>query len=148
MNNGAIESSAVNNGVIENSAMNKSAHESSAMSDLILQCRGLSKSYFQGKLEVAVLAGVDLEVRKGESAAIVGASGSGKSTLLHLLGGLDAPTGGSVELLGRDPFSLSEAERCTLRNAALGLPVSSPVAGIHRSRECRHASAGASAGQA
>lgn len=101
--------------------MSNGAMESSAMSDdLVLQCRGLSKSYFQGKLEVPVLTGVDLEIRKGESAAIVGASGSGKSTLLHLLGGLDAPTGGSVQLLGRDPFRLSEAERCSLRNAALG----------------------------
>ena len=92
----------------------------SAMSDTVLNCKGLTKSYYQGRLEVPVLAGIDLEVRKGESVAIVGASGSGKSTLLHLLGGLDAPSGGSVQLLGRDPFQLSEEARCTLRNEALG----------------------------
>jgi lipoprotein-releasing system ATP-binding protein len=86
----------------------------------ILFCQDLKKSYFQGRLEVPVLSGVDLDLRKGESIAIVGASGSGKSTLLHLLGGLDSPTGGDVQLLGRDPFRLSEADRCKLRNEALG----------------------------
>lgn len=86
----------------------------------VLACKGLTKSYFQGRLEVPVLTGVDLEVGKGESVAIVGASGSGKSTLLHLLGGLDTPSGGRVQLLDRDPFQLSEEARCTLRNEALG----------------------------
>ena len=90
------------------------------MNNVILQCSGLKKSYFQGRLEVPVLAGVDLCINKAESTAIVGASGSGKSTLLHLLGGLDVPSGGTVQLLGRDPFGLSETQRCTLRNQALG----------------------------
>ena len=100
--------------------MSNNAHQKSAMSNLVLACQGLKKSYYQGKLEVPVLTGVDLEVHKGESVAIVGASGSGKSTLLHLLGGLDTPTDGAVQLLGRDPFRLSEEARCTLRNEALG----------------------------
>lgn len=100
--------------------MNSERGQNRYLSDRVLQCSGLKKSYFQGRHEVPVLTGIDLEVPKGDSIAIVGASGSGKSTLLHLLGGLDAPTGGSVELLGRDPFKLSEEARCTLRNEALG----------------------------
>jgi len=91
-----------------------------AAGETVLRCTGLGKMFQQGRNAVPVLSGVDLAVRAGESLAIVGASGSGKRTLLHLLGGLDAPTAGSVELLGRDPFALSEPARCELRNTALG----------------------------
>ncbi|MFO7543340.1 MAG: lipoprotein-releasing ABC transporter ATP-binding protein LolD [Thiobacillus sp.] len=90
------------------------------MNEVVLRCTGLGKTFRQGKNDVPVLGGVDLDVRAGESLAIVGASGSGKSTLLHLLGGLDTPTRGQIELLGRDPFAISEAARCELRNTALG----------------------------
>ena len=88
--------------------------------DMVLQAEGLTKRYAEGPLDVQVLSGVDLEVRAGETLAIVGASGSGKSTLLHLLGGLDAPTEGSVTLKGQDLARLSPAAQGRLRNDELG----------------------------
>jgi lipoprotein-releasing system ATP-binding protein len=90
------------------------------LSDIVMSCRGLTKVFHQGKVEVPVLSGVDLDVMRGERIAIVGASGSGKSTLLHLLGGLDVPSAGRVSLLGQDYSSLGEAARGALRNRALG----------------------------
>ena len=88
--------------------------------ETVLSCRGLKKIYHQGQVAVPVLMGVDLDVAAGERVAVVGASGSGKSTLLHLLGGLDASTGGTVTVRGRDMMSLTEAERGEMRNRWLG----------------------------
>ena len=90
------------------------------MSEPVIYCRNLRKSYYQGKLEVPVLMGIDLTVTAGETLAIVGASGSGKSTLLHLLGGLDASSSGEIRLMGRDITAIDEEERCKLRNRCLG----------------------------
>jgi lipoprotein-releasing system ATP-binding protein len=90
------------------------------MSEPVIRAHGLRKIFTQGPHEVPVLLGVDLEVAKGESVAIVGASGSGKSTLLHLLGGLDAPTAGEVLIEGRDIAKVREAEKSLIRNRALG----------------------------
>lgn len=89
-------------------------------SEVLLRAQGLTKRFQEGRLDVTVLKGVDLAVRRGETLAIVGASGSGKSTLLHLLGGLDAPTSGSVELCGQSLAGLSAAEQGRLRNQHLG----------------------------
>lgn len=90
----------------------------------VLSARGLGKRYSDGRLSVQVLQGVSLDVHAGQTLAIVGASGSGKSTLLHLLGGLDAPTEGTVHLSGdRDGVDfahLSPAEQGVWRNKYLG----------------------------
>ena len=86
----------------------------------VVSCRGLAKTYYQGEVAVPVLLDVALEVAAGELVAIVGASGSGKSTLLHLLGGLDDPSAGEVNVLGRPIHRLAESERSRLRNASLG----------------------------
>ncbi|NBY71639.1 MAG: lipoprotein-releasing ABC transporter ATP-binding protein LolD [Betaproteobacteria bacterium] len=90
------------------------------MNSLVLDAQGLSKRFKEGPLDVQVLQGVDLRVQRGETWAIVGASGSGKSTLLHVLGGLDAPTHGTVHWLGQNISRLSAAQLGRLRNQHLG----------------------------
>ncbi|MBQ0921918.1 lipoprotein-releasing ABC transporter ATP-binding protein LolD [Hydrogenophaga aromaticivorans] len=92
----------------------------SARADVVLSATGLTKRFTEGRLDVTVLQGVDLTVRKGETVAIVGASGSGKSTLLHLLGGLDAPTSGSVQLMGQTMSAMGATQQGALRNRHLG----------------------------
>ncbi|MEQ8263405.1 ATP-binding cassette domain-containing protein [Pseudohaliea sp.] len=90
------------------------------MAEPVLCCRGLGKVYRDGNREVEVLRGVELTLAAGERLAIVGASGSGKSTLLNLLGGLDPPSSGSVEVAGQALDRLPEKARCRWRNRHLG----------------------------
>lgn len=90
------------------------------VTDTVLRAEGLSKTYGAGETAVPVLRDVSLTVQRGETLSIVGASGSGKSTLLHLLGGLDVPSAGSVELLGQPFTRMNEAQRGRMRNQAMG----------------------------
>lgn len=90
------------------------------MSEPVLRARGLAKTFREGALVTEVLKGIDLDIGAGERVAVVGASGAGKSTLLHLLGGLEAPSAGEVEVDGVRMSKLGEAARGRLRNRALG----------------------------
>ena len=86
----------------------------------LVEARGLEKRYVDGPAVVEVLRGLDLDIVAGERVAVIGESGVGKSTLLHLLGCLDAPTGGRLLIDGVDVFSRSEAEIAAFRNRAVG----------------------------
>ena len=86
----------------------------------IVSCHQLNKSYHDGHMSVDVLKSIDFNIHQGDRVAIIGPSGSGKSTLLHLLGGLDKPTHGQVYQKGTDWQTLTEKQRCQLRNKQLG----------------------------
>ena len=86
----------------------------------ILQTCELKKIYGSGENTVHALAGINLQVEKGEFVAIVGTSGSGKSTLLHMLGGLDRPTSGTVTVDGQAIFSLKDEELTIFRRRKIG----------------------------
>lgn len=90
------------------------------MSDFLLQASRLDKRYGEGDHAVRVLEGLDLDVRPTERVAVIGESGVGKSTLLHVLGTLDRPNAGRVELAGRDLFSLLPKELAAVRNREIG----------------------------
>ena len=87
---------------------------------VVLEGKDLAKEFVQGDVKILVLRAASITVRAGERIAIVGASGSGKTTLLQLLGGLDLPTGGTVEIVGSAMNRLNDTERGLLRNRAVG----------------------------
>ncbi len=89
-------------------------------SAVVLSARGVCRSFREGATTLQVLNGVELVVARGERLAIIGASGSGKTTLLQILGGLDQPNAGVIEVGGRDIHALSESERSALRNRTIG----------------------------
>jgi lipoprotein-releasing system ATP-binding protein len=88
--------------------------------EVVLLGKDLAKEFVQGDAKIQVLRAASISVRAGERIAIVGASGSGKTTLLQLLGGLDLPTGGTVEIAGSAMNRLNDTERGHLRNRAVG----------------------------
>ncbi len=90
------------------------------MSNVILSCKNVTKSFSEGAGNVTVLKGIDFELKRGDFAAIIGNSGSGKTTLLHLLGGLDVPSSGAVEVGGKDFARLNQKQRGDLRNQHIG----------------------------
>lgn len=86
----------------------------------MLKAEGVHKIYRDGKKDLHVLKGIDLEIEKAGSLAIVGPSGAGKSTLLHILGGLDRPSSGKVFVDGSDLYTLTDSKRAGLRNKRIG----------------------------
>ena len=90
------------------------------MNEPVLSAQSLGRRFHEGEIDVTVLQDVDFQLHAGETLAVVGASGSGKSTLLHLLGGLDTPTTGSVQLQGQALRGLDATELGRLRNRHLG----------------------------
>lgn len=87
---------------------------------IVIETRNLNKKFLNGRDETRVLKDINLQVKKGEFLSIMGPSGSGKSTLLYLLGGLDNPTDGTVELNGVDISKLKHREISKLRRTKIG----------------------------
>ena len=87
---------------------------------VVLEAIKLSKTFSDAGRTIEIFNELDLKIARGERVAIMGRSGAGKSTLLHLLGGLDLPTSGGVELAGKDFKKLNEKQRSKLRNESLG----------------------------
>lgn len=87
----------------------------------ILQVENLTKTYGKGDITVTALERINLEISKGEFAAIIGASGSGKSTLMHLIGGIDQPTSGNVKIDGQEIYKMNESERAIFRRRNIGI---------------------------
>ncbi len=86
----------------------------------VLAARGIGKTVKSGDSDLVILRDIDLEITPGDTVAVVGASGSGKSTLLAILAGLDTPSAGSVQILGKDLFALDEDARAELRGRNVG----------------------------
>jgi lipoprotein-releasing system ATP-binding protein len=86
----------------------------------MIDMKGIRKVYNTGRVEVAALKGVDVQLKAGEFVSIVGPSGVGKSTLLHILGGLDKPSGGEIRVNGRPIEGLNDAQASSYRNKVVG----------------------------
>jgi ABC-type lipoprotein export system ATPase subunit len=89
-------------------------------SDLVVKCVGVQRTYGTGETEVHVLRGLNLEITKGSIVALYGPSGSGKTTLLNLIGLLDMPTSGTIQVFGQDTIEMKEGDRAKLRRQKMG----------------------------
>src|SRR5690554_1791130 len=89
---------------------------SGAQKPLVIDCRQVTRTYSEGPEKLTIFSDISLEVTPGETVAIVGSSGAGKTTLLNLLGGLDRPSSGKIEICGQNIHQLSEAGRARFRN--------------------------------
>ncbi|MBJ6137615.1 lipoprotein-releasing ABC transporter ATP-binding protein LolD [Marinobacter litoralis] len=87
---------------------------------LVIDCRKVTRTYSEGPEKLTIFSDISLEVSAGETVAIVGSSGAGKTTLLNLLGGLDKPSSGQIEICGQNIHGMSEAGRARFRNRHLG----------------------------
>ncbi|MFV8571199.1 lipoprotein-releasing ABC transporter ATP-binding protein LolD [Marinobacter sp. SBS5] len=87
---------------------------------LVIDCRKVTRTYSEGPEKLTIFSDISLEVSAGETVAIVGSSGAGKTTLLNLLGGLDKPSSGQIEICGQNIHGMSEAGRARFRNGHLG----------------------------
>lgn len=92
----------------------------STQAPLLIEAKGLSKTYKMGTETIKALVSVDINVRKGEYVAFMGPSGSGKSTLMNIVGALDTPSGGTYILNGHDVSQMSESDLATIRNKEIG----------------------------
>jgi putative ABC transport system ATP-binding protein len=93
---------------------------STAVGEVIIQARGLKRYYRRGSETVKALDGVDIDLATGEMVAILGPSGSGKTTLVNLLSCLDAPTGGTLSVAGREVLGLPEDQLANVRRGTIG----------------------------
>jgi len=124
--------------------------------NIVIECKEVSRHFQDGDRRIDVLAGINLSIQAGESVAIIGASGSGKTTLLQILGGLDSPSSGTVELAGHQISLMKEKQRSDLRNQYLGfvyqfhhlLPEFSAVENVAMPLLIRRASSKSAFGQA
>ncbi len=112
--------SALRNHALHKQAAVKRMHVSEPTGPLLVQLRNVSKEYKVGRQPVQALNDVSLEVHAGEFIALTGASGSGKSTLLQLIGGLDKPTQGTVEVDGVDLGKMRDSKLSVFRNRTIG----------------------------